>query len=270
MTRLRSRSTTSTRSTTLLIALLSLTSNTLSSIFVHQLPDDPFHLAANYGMYLHFANVMSVFGVIGGLRKHPLSIFCFSTYLLLDTLLSTIPRLLLLTLLSNSSSILCTPSSTTSLDFTTQIPSHTNSQELSLATYSISSHIPASSHVAGFADFMGKTGGEDGWTEKGCERIMYLGYVTLMGGVMVAMGLQVLGALCVRDYARGLFVAERNEELENGDGEWERQVKEESEERREKVRMMDSEGFRPLLVLDREEGEEFRRMTPILEERGFF
>ncbi|APA10886.1 hypothetical protein sscle_07g056560 [Sclerotinia sclerotiorum 1980 UF-70] len=269
MTRLRSRSITSTRSTTLLIAFLSLTSNTLSSIFVHQLPDDPFHLAANYGMYLHFANVMSVFGVIGGFRKHALSILCFSTYLLLDTLLSTIPRLLLLTLLSNSSSILCAPSSTTSLDFTTQIPSHTNSQELSLATYSISSHIPASSHIAGFADFMGKTGGEDGWTEKGCKRIMYLGYVTLMGGVMVAMGLQVLGALCVRDYARGLFVAERNE-LESGDGEWERRVKEGSEERREKVRMVNREGFRPLLVLDREDGEQFGRMTPISEERGFF
>ncbi|CAD6444206.1 128dd651-2ed3-4341-8248-d2037de41997 [Sclerotinia trifoliorum] len=268
MTRLRSRSITSTRSTTLLIAFLSLTSNILSSIFVHQLPDDPFHLATNYGMYLHFANVMSVFGVIGGLRRHALSILCFSTYLLLDTLLSTIPRLLLLTLLSNSSSILCAPSSTTSLDFTTQIPSNINSQELSLATYSISSHIPASSHVAGFADFMGKTGGEDGWSEKGCKRVMYLGYVTLMGGVMVAMGLQVLGALCVRDYARGLFLAERNE-LESGDGEWERRIKEGSEERREKVIMVDREGFRPLLVLDREEEEQFRRMTPISEERDF-
>lgn len=116
---------------------------------------------------------------------------------------------------------------------------------------------------------MGKTGGEDGWTEKGCKRIMYLGYVTLMGGVMVAMGLQVLGALCVRDYARWLFVAERNE-LESGDGEWERRVKEGSEERREKVRMVNREGFRPLLVLDREDGEQFGRMTPISEERGFF
>ncbi|TGO10891.1 hypothetical protein BTUL_0122g00010 [Botrytis tulipae] len=275
MTRLLSRSSlTSSRSTTLLIAFLSLTSNTLSSIFFHQLPDEPFHLAVNYGLYLHFANVMSVFGVIGALRKHSLSILCFSNYLLLDTLLSAIPRLLLLTLLSNSSSILCTPSSTTSLDFSTvtQPPALSqNAQEISLASYTISTSIPASSHIASFADFVGRTGGDDGWTESGCKKIITLGYITLIAGVMAAMGLQVLGALCVRDYARGLFV---NEEMGN-DGEWEREMGErererEDVERGEKVKVVEREGFRPLLVLERERGEEFRRMTPIVEEREYF
>ncbi|KAF7935594.1 hypothetical protein EAE99_002574 [Botrytis elliptica] len=275
MTRLLSRSSlTSSRSTTLLIAFLSLTSNTLSSIFFHQLPEEPFHLAVNYGLYLHFANVMSVFGVIGALRKHSLSILCFSNYLLLDTLLSAIPRLLLLTLLSNSSSILCTPSSTTSLDFSTvtQPPSLSqNTQEISLASYTISTSIPASSHIASFADFVGRTGGDDGWTESGCKKIITLGYITLIAGVMAAMGLQVLGALCVRDYARGLFV---NEEMGN-DGEWEREMGDRERERGdvergEKVKLVEREGFRPLLVLERERGEEFRRMTPIVEEREYF
>ncbi|ATZ52453.1 hypothetical protein BCIN_08g01720 [Botrytis cinerea B05.10] len=276
MTRLLSRSSlTSSRSTTLLIAFLSLTSNTLSSIFFHQLPDEPFHLAVNYGLYLHFANVMSVFGVIGALRKHSLSILCFSNYLLLDTLLSAIPRLLLLTLLSNSSSILCTPSSTTSLDFATVTqppPLSQDSQEISLASYSISTSIPASSHMASFADFVGNTGGDDGWTESGCKRIITLGYITLIAGVMVAMGLQVLGALCVRDYARVLFV---NEEMRSDGGEWEREMGDRERERGdvergEKVKVVEREGFRPLLVLERERGEDFRRMTPIVEEREYF
>lgn len=85
------------------------------------------------------------------------------------------------------------------------------------------------------------------------------------------MGLQVLGALCVRDYARGLFV---NEEMGN-DGEWEREMGDRERERGdvergEKVKLVEREGFRPLLVLERERGEEFRRMTPIVEEREYF
>lgn len=44
----------------------------------------------------------------------------------------------------------------------------------------------------------------------GCRRIMSLGYMTLISGVVAAMGLQVLGALCVGDYARSLSLAEKD------------------------------------------------------------
>ena len=99
-----------------------------------------------------------------------------------------------------------------------------------------------------------------------------MGYITLIAGVMVAMGLQVLGALCVRDYARVLFV---NEEMRSDGGEWEREMGERERERGdvergEKVKVVEREGFRPLLVLERERGEDFRRMTPIVEEREYF
>jgi hypothetical protein len=56
------------RSVALLVALATLTSNILSSLLFSQLPDDPYHLAANFGWYLHFANILSVFGFIGAVR----------------------------------------------------------------------------------------------------------------------------------------------------------------------------------------------------------
>ena len=56
------------RTITLVVALATLTSNILSSVLFHQLPDDPYHLGRNFGWYLHFANVLSVFGLIGALR----------------------------------------------------------------------------------------------------------------------------------------------------------------------------------------------------------
>jgi hypothetical protein len=58
----------SNRTITLVVAIATLTSNVLSSILFAQLPDDAYHLASNFSWYLHFANVLSVFGFIGALR----------------------------------------------------------------------------------------------------------------------------------------------------------------------------------------------------------
>ena len=59
------------RTITLVVAIATLTSNILSLVLFHQLPDDPYHLASNFGWYLHFANVLSVFGFIGAVRVSP-------------------------------------------------------------------------------------------------------------------------------------------------------------------------------------------------------
>ena len=56
------------RAITLVVAIATLTSNVLSSILFAQLPDDTYHLASNFSWYLHFANVLSVFGFIGALK----------------------------------------------------------------------------------------------------------------------------------------------------------------------------------------------------------
>jgi hypothetical protein len=63
------------RSITIAVAVATLVSNTLSSILFSQLPDDPFHLASNFGWYLHFANILSVFGFIGALRVSILALY---------------------------------------------------------------------------------------------------------------------------------------------------------------------------------------------------
>lgn len=56
------------RTITLLVTLTSITSNTLSSLLFHNLPDDPYRLASSFGWYLHFANILSVIGLVGAIR----------------------------------------------------------------------------------------------------------------------------------------------------------------------------------------------------------
>lgn len=67
------------RTITLLVALATLASNVISSVLFSQLPDDPFHLASNFRWYLHFANVLSVFGFLGSLRVSFFSVFHYSS-----------------------------------------------------------------------------------------------------------------------------------------------------------------------------------------------
>ncbi|PVH86331.1 hypothetical protein DL98DRAFT_510942 [Cadophora sp. DSE1049] len=73
------------RTITLIVALATLTSNVLSALFFYQLPDDPYHLASNFGWYLHFANLLSVFGFIGALRV------CLSYFSLVSPSLISVP-----------------------------------------------------------------------------------------------------------------------------------------------------------------------------------
>jgi hypothetical protein len=56
------------RTITVIVSLATLVSNTLSSLLFQQLPDDPYYLAGSFGWYLHFANLLSIFGLVGALR----------------------------------------------------------------------------------------------------------------------------------------------------------------------------------------------------------
>jgi hypothetical protein len=56
------------RTITLVVAIATLTSNVLTSLLFAQLPDDTYHLASNFSWYLHFANILSIFGFIGAVR----------------------------------------------------------------------------------------------------------------------------------------------------------------------------------------------------------
>ncbi|QSZ37317.1 hypothetical protein DSL72_009411 [Monilinia vaccinii-corymbosi] len=95
---------------------------------------------------------------------------------------------------------------------------------------------------------MGGTGGtsrvieDDGpWSELACRRLISLAYVSLVVGVLAAMGLQVCAAFCVRDYARGLFEGERGLGVEAGLEAGERPGDEKTTEGKE---------HRPFIVLD--------------------
>jgi len=146
-----------------------------------------------------------VFGFIGALRQHALSIAIFANYLILDTILCSIPRFLLLTLLQPLSSTLCSSSTSypTSSFFysqqrTTQIQTQTQQPAPNLSS-SVSDQWEWSEYTST-------------WTEEGCLRIVWLAQITLAAGVLAATLLQFVGALCVREYARSLWLREVREE----------------------------------------------------------
>ncbi|KAH9211116.1 hypothetical protein DL95DRAFT_392770, partial [Leptodontidium sp. 2 PMI_412] len=200
-----------TRTITLTVALATLTSNILSALFFYQLPDDPYHLASNFGWYLHFANLLSVFGFIGALRQHAPSVAIFANYLILDTLLSTVPRFLILLTITSFSSSICQPSTTLNPSFLShqsqsqsQLPSLTspNNNPSSFTSedilYALAPVRAPHSEYLSQSDF----------TPESCMRTVYLGQLMLGAGVVVATVLQLVGALCVRGYARVLWVRE--------------------------------------------------------------
>jgi len=193
------------RAVTLLVALATFTSNTLSALVFAQLTDDPYHLARGFGWYLHGANVGSVFGVIGALRKHSLSIHIFSVYLLLDTILCSIPRFVLVSILHALSTSLCV-SPTPPSDITAQIHQFTDE---SGAQAPVNIGIEESGRVGNSSPSR-------------CYSALHLVQILLLAGVVAATMLQFVGALSVRAYARALSdvdedleVKEKAEEEEN-------------------------------------------------------
>jgi len=188
------------RTATIIVALATLTSNSLSALLFHQLPDDPYHLANSFGWYLHFANLLSVFGFIGAVRKHALSIAIFANYLVLDTILCCIPRFLLLGLFKSYSSDLCTD------------PSLSSSQ-IALARIGTpgiaggaAGNVP-SGLIGSFQELA------YGWTPQGCLKIVWLAQLTFAAGVVAATLLQFVGALCVREYAKMLWLEDVDEDI---------------------------------------------------------
>ncbi|KAE9365241.1 hypothetical protein N431DRAFT_420210 [Stipitochalara longipes BDJ] len=182
------------RAITLVVAIATLTSNVLSSILFAQLPDDTYHLASNFSWYLNFANVLSVFGFIGALRQHALSIALFSNYLIFDTILCAIPRFLLVTLLQDLSATICTPPSFTYHPQTAQ----------SLSTLSL----PPPQLESPFSWGLGES-----WSEESCYKMVSLAELAMAAGVIAATLLQFVGALAVREYAKALWLREVRQEF---------------------------------------------------------
>jgi len=186
---------------TLVVALATLTSNILSSLLFAQLPDDPYHLASNFGWYLHFANILSVFGFIGALRQHALSVAIFANYLILDTILCSIPRFLLLSLLEPLSSSICSdPSSADSFSSLQYSQSQSSVQQPA-------AHVSRPNPVVN-SQWESLDPYTVSWTPEGCVKIVYLAQITLAASVIAATLLQFVGALCVREFAKSLWMRE--------------------------------------------------------------
>lgn len=192
-------------------------------------------MAVNFGWYLHFASILSVFGLFGALRvsrlpypgqgpgvisanisvqEHALSIAIFANYLLLDTVLSSVPRFLVLSLLHQFSTSFCTSPGA-------------SASAAAVGIYAYSSHIESLASLA-----------QDERDDAQCENVLRLMQASLGAGVLAAMVLQFVGALGVREYARRLVGKEVRAEMER-----ERQVEavtgeEEQKWRDEKMRYL--------------------------------
>lgn len=171
------------RTISLLIAAATLSSNALSSLLFHQLPDDPYHISANFSSYLYFANLVSVLGLLGAFCQHALSVSIFSNYLILDTILCAIPRILILSMLSNIGSSYCVSPDATAVS---SLEKDYNQREIGHGEQEVS------------------MGGGIWLESQQCTSIMFLAQAALSVGVIAATLLQFVGALQVREFGRRL------------------------------------------------------------------
>lgn len=128
------------------------------------------------------------------MQQHAPSIAVFANYLICDTLLSLVPRLLvLIPLVLVFSDSLCSPSFGLPRPTTNLAPPHAHSP-------SPSPGLPATDMLAA------------AFTPESCLRTLHLGQIMLGAGALVTTLLQLVGALSVRLYARALWLREMREE----------------------------------------------------------
>jgi hypothetical protein len=129
------------------------------------------------------------------LQQHALSIALFSNYLIFDTILCAIPRFLLVTLLQDLSSTICTPPP--SLSYASQNPQ----------LLSTPSPLPPPQTESPFSWGLGES-----WSEESCYKMVGLAELAMAAGVIAATMLQFVGALAVREYAKALWLREVRQE----------------------------------------------------------
>ncbi|KAI9812729.1 MAG: hypothetical protein M1827_004485 [Pycnora praestabilis] len=158
--------------------------NTLCAYLSQQFPDDPYHLALNFSTYSHFASILSLLGFIGALREHAFSVAIFAIYLIIDTILCSIPRFLIMTLFSGLREDVCSPDYI--LAFQSAQPPSPTAYEQNLGPLT-----------------------EPGWSHEKCLQITWIlqsiAFVVITGATMV----QFAFALQVRDYANSLYAREQ-------------------------------------------------------------
>lgn len=95
------------RRLTLVLSTLALFAHSLSAILLHHLPADPLNLASNFALYSVYAAVLSALGLAGAVKRSPTLVTIFTHHLLIDAILSTIPRVLLIPAIASIPGTLC-------------------------------------------------------------------------------------------------------------------------------------------------------------------
>ncbi|KAF2721650.1 hypothetical protein K431DRAFT_223694 [Polychaeton citri CBS 116435] len=98
----RNTFTTASRAFPIVIASVSLTYNVFAAVLCQYLPDDPLYIGASISVYAWSGSVLSLLGLCGIIWRRPVLVTSFAHFLLLDTLMSALSRILTLELALDS------------------------------------------------------------------------------------------------------------------------------------------------------------------------
>lgn len=168
--------------------------NSVCAYLFHSLPDDPYHLALNFGVYSYFASALSILGLIGAIKEHATSVAIFANYLLIDTILCSIPRILVLTLFSDFRENMCMPDSTFAF------------QRSSSSSHSMVDQPLHVEQMTGISDA--------GGSPEKCMHIVWMGQMVAFAGIVGSTFIEFVLALQVRGYAKILFKREQSQQQE--------------------------------------------------------
>ncbi|KAI9792503.1 MAG: hypothetical protein M1835_007788 [Candelina submexicana] len=204
------------RTIAVIVSALAVLYNTISSYLFYRLPDDPYHIATNLCAYSHFATILSTIGLIGATRQHAFSVAVFANYLIIDTILCSIPRFLIMSLLSATSrDALCTPESPLSF--------RPNPHTLSLLSRpSTTSNRLGAYHQGAYQEAVMWVAWPDlGWSKQQCLDIVWMLQCAVCMGIVATTLVQFVCALSVREYGNKLY---ERDQLKSGVGKAEKAI----------------------------------------------
>ncbi|KZF22931.1 hypothetical protein L228DRAFT_139800 [Xylona heveae TC161] len=186
------------RNTAAALTTLAIIYNAVSAYLLYQLPDDPYHLASNFSLYASFAGLLSILGLVGVVKENATLVGIFANYHLIDTILCSIPRFLVLTLFSGFRDSFCVPDSS----FAFQKGSSSGPSRNLLEQFDHGERRSSSAAVA-----VALTDSE--LSLEHCLRVVWVVQIIAFVGIVGTTLVQFYLGLQVRDYANRLFMREQ-------------------------------------------------------------
>ncbi|KAF2836848.1 hypothetical protein M501DRAFT_987111 [Patellaria atrata CBS 101060] len=197
------------RRLTICVSVIAFIVNAVSAYLTQYLPNE-WRTGYSFRLYSGFACGACILGLWGALKASSTPTTIFANHLLLDSLLSTLPRLALLLLTLSLPSSLCVsaPSSPSSaqLPLSPKIARH-QAHSIDLSTPSADEDALIDAWLA------------DHWTPQTCSLILWTLYAFFGMVVIGVTGAQWWAALRVREFAGVLGRRERRENMREGGAE---------------------------------------------------